>query len=107
MFTPGQHVVFVGADPSCGPVISVTQEGSSPATLILSKGSVYTVAEVYPAGWQPWAGATVTKVLVGLEEHPGLAFLADWFRPISRTSTEIVESLMAPVKAPGKVPEPA
>lgn len=103
MFTPGQHVIFIGS-PSYK---SLTPYGRFDGDPILTKGSVYVVAEVYPAGFVFWAGLAFSVACLSVEGMPLFAFAAPLFRPISKTSIEIVESLMAPVNAPGKVTEPA
>lgn len=98
MFAPGQLVVCVNDAPE--PELAHLPRHP----LDVSKGAVYTVDRFFPAGTvSPWRDA------ITLHEKRGMSAVygADRFRPLSPRSISIVESLMAPVNAPGKVTEPA
>lgn len=85
MLAPGQHVICVDARPPGGRL-----DPKFP----LVAGRLYTVA-------------SVGLCHVAVTDAPMVLFYSTRFRPLSPWSISIVESLMAPVNAPGKVTEPA
>lgn len=92
MFTPGQPVIFVGSTR----YYTFAEDGESLDGPDLTKGAVYTVSEVHPPGFQPWPGAKTLHWCISIAERQSTTYSATLFRPISKTSTDIVESLKAP-----------